>query len=106
MTYKKRFLAVALLVLAAALNATAAVINGVLVDAEDTTPLMQATVKLLKADKDSSYVKGLTTDANGLFNLRGVAPGSIPVPAGEMLISSVFICFPPNRFLIKEIITL
>lgn len=75
MTNKLRFLACVLLALAAALNATAAVINGVLVDAEDTTPLMQATVKLLKADKDSSYVKGLTTDANGLFNLRGVAPG-------------------------------
>ena len=53
----------------------AAVINGVLLDSQDTTALIEATVKLLKATKDSTMVKGTTTDFNGVFNLKGVKPG-------------------------------
>ncbi|MBQ1584700.1 MAG: carboxypeptidase-like regulatory domain-containing protein, partial [Muribaculaceae bacterium] len=53
----------------------AAVINGVLVDSQDTTELIEATVKLLKASKDSTMVKGTTTDMNGVFNIKGVKPG-------------------------------
>ena len=52
-----------------------AVINGVLVDSQDTTELIEATVKLLKATKDSTMVKGTTTDFNGVFNIKGVKPG-------------------------------
>lgn len=50
-------------------------INGLLVDANDTLPLIQATVKLLKANKDSTLVKGVVTDENGVFNIKKVQPG-------------------------------
>ncbi|MBP5560884.1 MAG: TonB-dependent receptor [Muribaculaceae bacterium] len=67
------------LVLAVAMFAPAtawgAVINGILIDGDDTSPLPQATVRLLKANKDSTFVKALATDDNGLFNIRGVQPG-------------------------------
>ena len=56
-------------------NARAAVINGILVDATDTTELMQANVALLQMDKDSTYVKGTITDFNGVFNLEDVPSG-------------------------------
>ena len=57
------------------LSMRAAVINGVLVDSQDTTELIEATVKLLMANKDSTMVKGTTTDLNGVFNIKGVKPG-------------------------------
>ena len=57
------------------LASQAAVINGMLVDSQDTTELIEATVKLLKATKDSTMVKGTTTDLNGVFNIKGVKPG-------------------------------
>ena len=56
-------------------SARDAVINGILVDGNDTTELIEATVRLLKAQKDSAFVKGTTTDFNGVFNLKGVKPG-------------------------------
>ena len=52
-----------------------AVINGVLVDSQDTTELIEATVKLLMTNKDSTMVKGTTTNMNGVFNIKGVKPG-------------------------------
>ncbi len=55
--------------------AHAAVVNGMLVDAADTTGLIEATVKLLRANQDSTFVKGTTTDFNGVFNIKGVQPG-------------------------------
>ncbi|MBR6432264.1 MAG: carboxypeptidase-like regulatory domain-containing protein, partial [Muribaculaceae bacterium] len=53
----------------------ATVINGVLVDSQDTTELIEATVRLLMANKDSTMVKGTTTDMNGVFNIKGVKAG-------------------------------
>ena len=53
----------------------ASTLNGLLVDASDSLPLIAATVKLLRANADSTYVKGTVTDENGLFNLSGVAAG-------------------------------
>ncbi|MBQ6167102.1 MAG: TonB-dependent receptor [Muribaculaceae bacterium] len=57
------------------LSLRATVINGVLVDSQDTTELIEATVKLLMANKDSTMVKGTTTDMNGVFNIKGVKAG-------------------------------
>ena len=57
------------------LSMRAAVINGVLVDSQDTTELIEATVRLLMANKDSTMVKGTTTDMNGVFNIKGVKAG-------------------------------
>ncbi len=51
------------------------VINGILLDAQDTTGLVAATVKLMKANKDSTYVMGTTSDAHGVFNLKNVPAG-------------------------------
>lgn len=70
-----RKLIFALVMLLASTAVQAAVINGVLVDANDTTALIGATVKLLKTNKDSTLVKGATTDVNGLFNLQGIKGG-------------------------------
>ena len=57
------------------LTAGAAVINGLLLDSQDTTELIGATVKLLMANKDSTMVKGTITDENGVFNIKGVKAG-------------------------------
>ena len=57
------------------LASRAAVINGVLVDSQDTTELIEASVRLLMANKDSTMVKGTTTDMNGVFNIKGVKSG-------------------------------
>ena len=67
---------IALLLALGGLTAQAAgTINGMLVDAADTSELIAASVKLVKAQRDSAYVAGTTTDSHGVFNLKGVAPG-------------------------------
>jgi hypothetical protein len=53
----------------------AAIVKGSAVDASDTSALVEATVKLLKNDKDSTYVKGTTTRQSGGFTLENVAAG-------------------------------
>ena len=58
-----------------AVTSHAAVINGVLVDSQDTTELIEASVRLLMANRDSTLVKGTTTDMNGVFNITGVKAG-------------------------------
>ena len=58
-----------------ALATQAANINGILLDANDTTALIGASVRLLKPTKDSTLVKGTATDDNGLFDLKGVKAG-------------------------------
>ncbi len=70
----RHIILIATLVVGVAANA-ASNINGLLVDANDTLPLIQATVKLLKTDKDSTLVKGVVTDDNGVFNIKKVQPG-------------------------------
>ena len=71
---KLLFFAMAITILGA-WSASAAVINGILVDASDTSELMQASVALLQANKDSTYVTGTTSDENGVFNLENIAAG-------------------------------
>ena len=70
-------------------SAKAAVINGILVDATDTTELMQANVALLQATKDSTYVMGTITDMNGVFNLENV-------PEGRYLVKCSYIGYEPT----------
>jgi len=57
-------------------TATALAVNitGTVKDAASTEPLMEATVKLLAA-KDSTFVKGITTNLDGKFTLSGVKKG-------------------------------
>ena len=80
---------IALILVVACSSAKAAVINGILVDATDTTELMQANVQLLKADKDSTYVMGTITDMNGVFNLENV-------PEGRYLVKCSYIGYEPT----------
>ena len=54
--------------------ASAADVKGLLVDNNDQTPLISATVQLLSA-RDSSQVKGVVSDINGHFRFTGVARG-------------------------------
>ncbi|MBQ7691518.1 MAG: TonB-dependent receptor [Muribaculaceae bacterium] len=56
----------------ASANAT---INGIVVDASDTTELIGATVRLLRATTDSTLVKGTATDEHGVFDIKGVKAG-------------------------------
>ena len=53
----------------------ASTINGIVVDVADTTELIGATVKVLRATKDSTMVKGTATDENGVFNIKGIGAG-------------------------------
>ena len=59
----------------AAGNASAAVINGIVIDSSDSTELLQANIALLKADKDSTYVDGTVAEWNGVFNIENVPEG-------------------------------
>ena len=52
--------------------ASAADVKGLLVDNNDQTPLISATVQLLSA-RDSSLVKGVVSDVNGHSRLTGAA---------------------------------
>lgn len=58
---------------------SAVTITGRAVDAGDKSGLAGATVKLLKAGRDSSLVKGVSTDVNGLFRISGIEQGKYVV---------------------------
>ncbi|MBR6438329.1 MAG: carboxypeptidase-like regulatory domain-containing protein, partial [Bacteroidales bacterium] len=71
-----KFMLVAMALVAIAVgNASAAVINGIVIDSSDSTELLQANIALLKTDKDSTYVDGTVADWNGVFNLEDVPEG-------------------------------
>jgi hypothetical protein len=72
---KKLLFAILVVTMSCMAIARDAVINGILVDGTDTTELIEATVRLVKAQADSAFVKGTTTDFNGVFNLKGIKPG-------------------------------
>lgn len=50
-------------------------ITGKLIDATDKSPIMEATIKLVKANRDSTFVNGSTTDLDGNFSIPTVAAG-------------------------------
>lgn len=58
------------------ISATASALNitGTVKDKTTTEPMIEASVRLLSA-KDSSFVKGITTNANGRFQLNDVKKG-------------------------------
>ena len=60
-------------------SASAINISGRAVDALDKQGLAGATIKLLKANRDSSLVKGATTNADGYFQLTNVNNGKYVV---------------------------
>ncbi len=76
----QRILNVIVILLAGALTASAAVVRGVVTDLSGE-PLPQATVRLLKANADSTFVTATATDANGKFSLPDIGAGRYIVRA-------------------------
>lgn len=76
----KQLLNVIVLLTAGAVTAPAAVVKGVVADSAGD-PLPQATVRLLKANADSTYVTGVTSDNNGLFRFPSVTNGKYIIAA-------------------------
>lgn len=76
----QRLLNVIVFLLAGAVIAPAAVVKGVVADSSGE-PLPQATVRLLRADKDSTFVSAAATDLDGRFTLEGVRNGKYVVKA-------------------------
>lgn len=70
----QRLLNVIVLLMAGAVMAPAAVVKGVIADSFGD-PLPQATVRLLKANTDSTFVKGVAADINGVFTIADVKKG-------------------------------
>ena len=70
-----KFLTILIAILCTFGSLDAAVIMGKLIDAEDSLAMSDATVRLLRANKDSTYVKGLTTGEDGSFRFEGVGQG-------------------------------
>ncbi len=69
------FIVITVLVGASGIAAWAAAIRGRAVDAKDKSALADATVRLLRATKDSTFVNGTTADANGNFSFSGIGSG-------------------------------
>lgn len=63
-----------LAVFAVAVNANAK-ITGTLIDADDKSPLIEASLRLVKANRDSTFVNGATSDVNGKFSIPVSAKG-------------------------------
>lgn len=75
-----RFLFI-LLFLSASVAAVAFNITGIVRDVDSKEPLMEAAVKLVTA-KDSAFVAGVTTDADGKFSITGVKSGRYVLEVG------------------------
>ena len=77
MMTKQRFFSIFMCAVTAIILSTASAItiSGRAIDANDKSGLAGATVKLLKANRDSSLVKGVSTDEEGHFWLTGVNQG-------------------------------
>ncbi len=61
-----------LLFTALALTTTLSVnakITGKLIDADDKSPLIEATIKLVKANRDSTFMNGATSNVDGTFSI-------------------------------------
>ena len=50
-------------------QAEAANIRGKIIDATDKSPLSEASIRLVKASKDSTYVAGAAADTEGRFSV-------------------------------------
>ena len=75
---KQRFFSIFMCAVMAVLLSTtsaAITISGRAIDSNDKSGLAGATVKLLRANRDSTIVKGVSTDEEGYFWLTGVGVG-------------------------------
>ncbi len=69
---------------------SAITLSGRAIDSNDKSGLAGATVKLLKANRDSSLVKGVSTDEDGYFWITGVN-------AGRYIVSIAYIGYSPQH---------
>lgn len=76
----QRLLNVIVLLLAGAVMAPAAVVKGVVADSFGE-PLPQATVRLLKANADSTFVAGVATNLDGEYSFPNVKKGKYIIKA-------------------------
>jgi len=76
----QRFLNVIVLLMAGAVTAPASVVKGVVTDSSGE-PLPQATVRLLRANADSTFVAGVATNADGRFSFPSVSKGKYIIRA-------------------------
>ena len=76
----QRFLNVIVLLLAGAVTAPAAVVKGIITDTYGD-PLPQATVRLLRANADSTFIAGVASDADGRFSFPSVSKGKYIIKA-------------------------
>ena len=68
------------LLLAGAVTAPAAVVKGIITDTYGD-PLPQATVRLLRANADSTFIAGVASDADGRFSFPSVSKGKYIIKA-------------------------
>lgn len=79
----QRYFFVIVLLLAGTLGVPAAVVKGVVTDLAGE-PLPQATVRLLKANKDSTFVTAVAADLDGRFQIPNVKNGRYLVRAAYL----------------------
>lgn len=79
----QRFFYVIVLLLAGAFGASAAVVKGVVTDLAGE-PLPQATLRLLRNDKDSTFVNATASDLDGRFQLPNVKSGRYLIKASYL----------------------
>lgn len=79
----QRYFYVIVLLLAGTLGVPAAVVKGVVTDLAGE-PLPQATVRLLRADKDSTFVSAVASDLDGQFRFADVKKGRYLVQASYL----------------------
>ena len=76
----QRYIYVIVLLLAGAVEVSAAVVKGSVADSQGET-LPQATLRLLKSDRDSTFVSAAAADMDGQFEFKGVKKGSYYIKA-------------------------
>ena len=75
----KKGIAILLLAAMCSLSVMAEIISGRVIDNSDKTALPEASVRLKKANRDSTFVTGVSTDGEGRFRLPGIGKGKYVV---------------------------
>ncbi|MDY5999417.1 MAG: outer membrane beta-barrel protein [Candidatus Limisoma sp.] len=79
----KRILVLLAVAVSCVIAVRAAEIYGYVVDKADSSPLINASIRILN-QRDSAYVNGCVTDVNGRFSLKGLSRGRYIVEASYL----------------------
>jgi hypothetical protein len=115
---KRLFIGIVALLAMTTIDMSAAEITGKLIDASDSSLLSEATVKLVKASRDSAFVQGVTTNMAGEFTISDVPVGRyvvklsyvgynnasvrVSVVAGGRDVKLETVKLKPNTVILKE----